>query len=225
MTVLAPQQIASAAYAAGFRGDGLVWAVAVAEAESGGDTTARNRNTDGSVDRGLWQFNSRWHPEVTDAMADDPGQAAKAAYRVSAGGRSWGQWSTYGNGAAARQLGAAKLAAAAVGDGSGGGSTVTPADWSLPGVGDLGSGIDGLATIGKSVAGVASGIAAAAVWIANPHNWIRILEVVAGGAAVLGGLYLLSQTGAGPIADAGGAVVKRVGQAASAARQTVAATK
>lgn len=46
-------------------------AVRVAKAESGLSATAININTDGSKDRGLYQINDKYHPEVTDKEAFD----------------------------------------------------------------------------------------------------------------------------------------------------------
>jgi len=45
--------------------------IRVARCESGLNPTARNTNAGGSVDRGLFQINDKYHPEVTDAQADD----------------------------------------------------------------------------------------------------------------------------------------------------------
>jgi len=91
-------QIADVAFDAGFHGPGLVTAVAVALAESGGVT--RIVNVAGNVphlsrDRGLWQINDYWHGEVTDALAFNPATAARAAFRISGGGASWTQWTTF----------------------------------------------------------------------------------------------------------------------------------
>jgi len=47
-------------------------AVRVAQCESGLNPEAVNVNTDGSRDRGLYQINDKWHPEVTDEQAFDP---------------------------------------------------------------------------------------------------------------------------------------------------------
>ncbi len=47
-------------------------AVRVAKAESNLDPLAKHENKDGSLDRGLFQINSKWHPEVTDNQAYDP---------------------------------------------------------------------------------------------------------------------------------------------------------
>jgi hypothetical protein len=44
----------------------------VAKCESGFNPKARNINSPDSIDRGLFQINSKYHPEVTDGQADDP---------------------------------------------------------------------------------------------------------------------------------------------------------
>lgn len=96
---LSDVQIAAVAQKAGFKGDGLIWAVAVAIAESGGRPDAVNTNSDqwSSRDRGLWQINDHWHPEVSDAAAFNPAKCAKAAFKISARGTNWRPWSTFDN--------------------------------------------------------------------------------------------------------------------------------
>lgn len=47
-------------------------ALKVAKCESALNPKATNTNTDGSIDRGLFQINSKWHPEVTEEQAFDP---------------------------------------------------------------------------------------------------------------------------------------------------------
>jgi hypothetical protein len=102
--------LAAAARQAGFAGEGLRLAVAVGLAESGGNPHARNDNPPtpgcpgGSTDRGGWQLNSCYHPEVTDACADDLGCAAWETYRISGGGGDWRAWTTYTSGAYLAQL-------------------------------------------------------------------------------------------------------------------------
>ena len=59
-------------------------AVAVAWAESRGDTKAKGYNSN-SVDRGLWQINNYWHRDVSDSCAFDAACNAKAAVRISSG--------------------------------------------------------------------------------------------------------------------------------------------
>ena len=53
-------------------------AVRVARCESGFNPAATNINTDKSVDRGLYQWNSKWHPEIIDEMAFDVEKATRA---------------------------------------------------------------------------------------------------------------------------------------------------
>jgi hypothetical protein len=75
-------------------------AAAIAMAESSGDPRAVGVNRKPrSRDRGLFQINDRWHPEVSDSCAFDPRCNAEAAYEISNGGRNWRQWSTWHNGA------------------------------------------------------------------------------------------------------------------------------
>ena len=109
-----------AATQAGFTGQGLRLAAAVGLAESGGNPTARGPNPPtpgcpkGSTDRGAWQLNNCYHPEVSDACADHLACAAEATYRISAAGSDWHQWTTYTSGAYQAQLGAADQALAAL---------------------------------------------------------------------------------------------------------------
>ena len=52
-----------------------VTAVAVCLAESSGNCNAKYVNTGGSIDRGLWQINDKWHPEVSDVRCRRPPSA------------------------------------------------------------------------------------------------------------------------------------------------------
>ncbi|MFI9384406.1 hypothetical protein [Kutzneria sp. NPDC052558] len=96
---LSAKQLAKLAKDTGFTGDGLVNAVAVALAESSGFTKALLVNENCTRDRGLWQINDYWHPEVSEQQAFDPVENAKAAYEISSEGTAWDQWSTWENGA------------------------------------------------------------------------------------------------------------------------------
>jgi len=109
--IYTPAQIRKIAYDAGFRGAALEWAVAVALAESGGNSNAYNPETaagtrPGSGSRGLWQIYGQAHPEFNSDRLYDPLENAKAAYKVysEAGGR-FSPWSTYNNGSAAKIAG------------------------------------------------------------------------------------------------------------------------
>jgi hypothetical protein len=87
-------------------------AVAIALAESGGRTDAvrNNLGPPPSRDRGLWQINSRFHPDVTDAQAFNAAAATDAAHRLSNGGRSWTLWNAFRNSAYLRYLATARAA-------------------------------------------------------------------------------------------------------------------
>jgi len=91
-------QVAQIAYDAGFRGDGLIKAIAIGWAESSfiPDNFNVHNNTPPSRDRGLWEINDFYHKEVTDACAYDPVCAAGQVYRISKGGTDWHEWTTYG---------------------------------------------------------------------------------------------------------------------------------
>lgn len=65
-------------------------AVRVAKCESGLDPKAVNVNKNGSKDRGVFQWNDKWHPEISDECAFDVECATRAfckAYRE--GHLSW----------------------------------------------------------------------------------------------------------------------------------------
>lgn len=94
MAALSAQQIAKYAYDAGFRGEALTIAVAIALAESGGNAGARNPK--GEDSRGLWQINVA--PDVRpNKWGDlyDPAVNARAAFEVSGGGKNFQPWTTY----------------------------------------------------------------------------------------------------------------------------------
>jgi phage-related minor tail protein len=76
-------------------------AASVALAESGGNPSAKNVNSNGSIDRGLWQINS-----IHGGLSTfDPSANAKAAVKISSGGRNWRPWVAFTNGAYRRFLG------------------------------------------------------------------------------------------------------------------------
>lgn len=240
MTKLSPAQVAAAARGAGFTGVRLQRAVAVALAESGGDPLAVGRNSDKwrSRDRGLWQINSHWHPEVSDAVAFSPSGAAAAAYKISNGGTSWSAWSTWHNGAAASQMGRAAIAvrqAKASGGTSGGTATAAAWHWNLnpvPGLPGLEPSIplgpgatNPLGSLGDSIKApidalkmlVALDVKAAA-WMSDPHNWLRVAMVAGGAVGILLALDMIAESGAGGqlASGAAGGVTKVIGGAVQA---------
>ena len=111
---LSPNEIAYVAQAAGFTGEDLVTAVAVALAESGGETDALGYIGSDNHDHGLWQISNKWHALTGDgkpgklliagAKWRDPlvnARLAKAVFdeTVRMGKASgWMAWAVYDNG-------------------------------------------------------------------------------------------------------------------------------
>lgn len=93
--------IATVAQNAGFTGSDLVTAVAVAMAESSGNPNALGDVGIGQGSFGLWQINSKYHPEFGPDFTTlyDPQTNANAAYSVyTAAGNSFTPWSTFKTG-------------------------------------------------------------------------------------------------------------------------------
>jgi peptidoglycan hydrolase CwlO-like protein len=99
--VLKPEQIALAAQKAGFAGENLVIAVAVAMAESGSDANAVGRLRT----YGLWQILASAHPDLINPSNPDasrwydPYVNARFAWKISGNGTDWRPWSVYTSGA------------------------------------------------------------------------------------------------------------------------------
>ena len=114
---LSYQAVARVAKTAGIActGERIAIAVAVAKAESGFRPTITNTagNTHG-IDRGLWQINSYWHPNVTAACAFSPSCNARAMVRISSTGTKWSPWWTFVNGKHRPFMAQARAAQAAV---------------------------------------------------------------------------------------------------------------
>lgn len=67
-------------------------ALRVAKCESGLNPGAKHVNSTGSIDRGLYQWNNRYHPEITDEIAFDAERSTLAFCKAfKAGNLSW--WS------------------------------------------------------------------------------------------------------------------------------------
>lgn len=101
MKTMSAAEIAAVAHQAGFRGDDLRTAVAVAFAESGGRPGVNAAGAEDS--RGLWQINSAHFGRFDESRLYEPGYNARAAHDVWAESKSfrsdpWDAWSTYQNG-------------------------------------------------------------------------------------------------------------------------------
>jgi Lysozyme like domain len=91
--------VAQAAKDAGFTGNDLVIAIAVSKAESDWRPKARNGNTNGTLDCGLFQINSVHKQLLKKHDCYDPkanAQMARAVWKQSNG--SWSPWVTYQRG-------------------------------------------------------------------------------------------------------------------------------
>jgi TP901 family phage tail tape measure protein len=110
-------QAASAARAAGFRGNDLLTAIAIAGPESGYRNSAR-LVTSAEDSRGMWQINTYAHPWARGLNLADPNVAARAARRVWREAGGFGPWTAFSSGTYRSYLDDAR---AALGGGSSGG--------------------------------------------------------------------------------------------------------
>lgn len=122
MSALTPEKVASVAIQAGFRGEALVTAIAVAHAESGFRADAvgdKNLTEKGECSIGLWQINYRPSRDAAGSLRDpglnlDPLHNAVAAFAISSQGRSFRPWSTFTNGSYRQFMSAAAATVAAL---------------------------------------------------------------------------------------------------------------
>lgn len=175
MPNLNPNQLATLAYNAGFRGNAIKMAVAIALAESGGNPTAYNPELaagtkPGSGSRGLWQIYGAAHPQYNSSLAFNPVTNAQAAYQVyqEAGGK-FTPWSTFNNGSAAQYYN--RLGNLSIG---GGGSSV-PVIQSMQVTGSGAVATSSPATASnplQSLGDIASG-----AWVTNAASKIDFLSI------------------------------------------------
>lgn len=68
----------------------------------------------------------------------------------------------------------------------------------------------------NSLLGAVEMMIGAGKWMADPHNWIRVAQVLAGGALLVAGISIVARPIAGPIAGAlpSGKIMKAVGKVA-----------
>jgi hypothetical protein len=207
MAVLSDTDIAGYAYNAGFRGDDLAKAVAIALAESGGDPSAVSpQNSNGTYDYGLFQINSSHTdsglfdplsgntPFQTGVLAgtaiglgnsegwSDPQKNADYAFQLYQGrGGNFTDWSTYNNGSYQQFMSRGQTAAA------------NPNTSVQGGASSSNSPAAGLSGAVDAVVSIAGDLFKAAAWTANPKNWGRVTIVMVGGAMVIGALIVVSK--------------------------------
>ena len=86
----------------------ILVAIAVGLAESSCNPGASFTNSNGCVDRGLWQIDNCSHPNVSDACAFQAQCNGDAAWNISDGGTDWAPWTTYNTGAWENYIGDAQ---------------------------------------------------------------------------------------------------------------------
>ena len=167
---------------------------AIAMAESSGDTTAHNTNAKtGDDSYGLWQINMRGslgpaRRKAFGITSNDqlfnPVTNAKAAKKIL-DSQGLGAWSTYTNGAYEKFY-----KGTAEGAGLSGNPTEDVANniiGRVPGVAQE-----------TALANIANDIGKATIWISTPSNWVRVLYVIGGAAALIAGIvYISKDTSAG----------------------------
>jgi hypothetical protein len=196
VAILLPPQIGAYAYQAGVKDQrALATAIAIAIAESAGNTNAHN-STPPDDSYGLWQINMlgslgpsrRSALGISDNKAlFQPATNARAMFMISGGGKNWRPWTTY-NGLRYRAVYPAAYAAA---------GAVRAAGGVVDGVEGIGEAAGGVA---DAVGGMAEAAAAALdyagavrAWLAERHNWTRLLWWMAGVTLVTGGLLMATR--------------------------------
>ena len=144
-------------------------------------------NSDGSIDRGWPQINSKAHPDVSVSCAHNAECAARAALRISGGGHNFAPWTTYKSGAYKAYLGKNYELTNKAGD--------TAASVDNPHGSNPLSGLDGIASALGTLVGFIKGLFEAS-------TWLRIGKVVAGFALLLLGAAALLRKDIGAVAKA-----------------------
>lgn len=182
---LSDAEIAGAARAAGFTGNDVAIAVAIALAESGGNPDATHRNVNGSTDYGVWQINSVHKGLLAGGNWRDPNSNARMARAVQQG--SWRPWSSYNSGRYLRFLARGRAVA--------GTSTAAPS-----------AGPDPSTAVGAAV-DPSAGLA----FFTNPGLWARIGVFLVGILFTLFGVWKITGTGGKLVSVAKTAVKARTG--------------
>lgn len=156
---LSKSVIATYAVMGGFTGENVNIAAAVALAESSGRTAIiGGPNDDGSSDYGLWQINSI-HAKLFDTYSDwwNPISNARMAHAVWAeAGGSFSPWVNYSNGKYKDHLGNTQYEAVPSSDG-----------------------------IVDTVKGIGGMVWRAGQWMADPDNWVRVVQVTLGAGLLI----------------------------------------
>lgn len=215
MAILAPPQIGAYAYRAGVRDTGpLATAIAIAIAESGGNTRAHNA-TPPDDSYGLWQINmlgglgpERRSSLGLDSNEDlfDPEVNARAMFRISNQGTNWRPWTTY-NGLRYRAVWPVAWAAAQQTRLTGG--AVDAIDDSA-----VGEAIEAAGSVPEVLGEALDYAEAIRAWLADRHNWVRIMYWGAGLTLLTVGLLMVARPAAEPAIQSAKKVSGKVADAA-----------
>jgi len=192
MPKITDAQIAGYAKNAGFSGDALIKAVAIALGESGGNTEAHNDNAlTGDNSYGLWQINMlgslgparrRQFGLQSNNELFNPATNARAAYAISSQGRNFTPWSVYSSGMYLRYLSRARTAARNA-DTAGTGAEASQAGLDIPGFGDVFSWPGEIMDFFE--------------FITDPNTWLRLGMILGGSGMVLFALFQMGSQSSG----------------------------
>lgn len=177
---LSADDIAAVASKAGFGKDKatLATAIAVALAESSGNPKAVSPT---GCCHGLWQINTEVHP-YTKSQMQDPQANANAAYSISKQGTKWSPWSAYNMGMHLMYLPTANAAADKIATGGAHDSAAGVIQEGLEDQFDE-TGLGSLAAFPEKVR----------LWLSDRNNIFRIVKVLAGGALLIAGVYIIGR--------------------------------
>jgi hypothetical protein len=200
-------QIAGYAHNAGWTGQDLVVAVAVALAESGGDPKKRGdtslQTSEWGPSIGLWQIRSlnaeKGHGTTRDEIANlDPQTNANHAYSIWKS-QGWGPWSAHNNRTYLLYMPVASAGASdyyTVNPGKAAGDTV---DAVTP---------DAVKNAADAALQIAKEPVRVLEWLTQQGTQIRIGKVIVGGGLVVVGLYIFARPVVQPAINAGAKVGK-----------------
>jgi hypothetical protein len=154
--ILTPAQVSYYAQNAGFTGQALITAVAIALAESSGNSNVYNPETTagappGEGSYGLWQIYLNDHPEYAGVNLYDPQTNANAAFALYSAAGGFTPWTTYNSGAYQAYLIPAASAAPSI---PGGGTSILTIPSALPAAAPGGFSWGGVALIMGAILGI-----------------------------------------------------------------------
>lgn len=186
---LTGEAIVAAMDLAGFPQSSWVNGVAIALAESGGNTTATHKNSNGSTDFGVWQINSVHADLLATHNWKDPVDNARMAASISSNGSNWKPWSTFNSGSYKSHLSAANTAVNRYLMKLGAKNpNLSHTDFDKQILSS--SGVDSTSA-DTPVDTATSSLASSVQLMTQRSTWIRIGMFVAGSTMILGGAYWL----------------------------------